>query len=78
MRALAPQEASGVPPHSLSVPTLAIPLKTIRYFRLSVSQTPTLCYRTEMSLGDSEMAQCKSVQWTLSMSQTGRADDQGA
>ena len=33
---------------------------------------------TEMSLGDSEMVQCKSVQWTLSMNQTGGVDGQGA
>lgn len=40
MRTLIPQEAIEVPPHSFSV--LAIPLKAIRYFNLSVSQDPTL------------------------------------
>lgn len=40
-RVPAPAEASGVPPHSLSVSTLAIPLKAIRYFSLSISPTLT-------------------------------------
>lgn len=75
MRIPAPAEASGAPLHSLSVPTLAIPLKAIRYSNLSVSPSPTLSSLpwpgVGMSTGDSEMARCKSIQWILSINLTG-------